>query len=369
MVQLLQMNGHFTGLPHEDLQVYIQNFLEINDTYPPTGVLSFGKDSYGKKRNRGQVLEKIYDELHTLLNRISQGNTEWNRGNSKPVNAISTHSGWQLIELTPQPKLDELKGKGKVGEKGESNRQKEDEESKMKPPPPFRQKFKKKKKEECFEKFINMLKQVQINLPLIDVLQGIPKNAKYTKVIMDKKNKLAEYEIVALTEEYNSRILNKIKLPTKQKDPRIFMVQKLGFGNPTPTIILLQLADSSVARPDGIIEDVLVQVGSLIFPMDFVILPPFLATRVAFIDVAAGRLTIKDHIKVQVFDVYNVLKLPAIYEELSAIIVIDEVVAKKCVESKNPMESVLMGQDREGDVLAQEIVNMLDTHNMSMWKK
>ncbi|XP_055835145.1 uncharacterized protein LOC129903618 [Solanum dulcamara] len=97
-----------------------------------------------------------------------------------------------------------------------------------------------------------------------------------------------------------SRILNKVKLPTKQKDSKSFTVQvtigscvnarglcdlgarinliptsmfkKLVFGNLKPTTILLQLEDHSIVKPYGIIEDVLVQVGSLIFPMDFVIL-------------------------------------------------------------------------------------------------
>lgn len=48
--------------------------------------------------------------------------------------------------------------------------------------------------------------------------------------------------------------------------------RKMGLGSPKPSTIVLQLADRSLARPDGIIEDVLVQVGSLIFPVDFVIL-------------------------------------------------------------------------------------------------
>ncbi|KAH0735035.1 hypothetical protein KY285_010742 [Solanum tuberosum] len=38
MVQLLHANGQFTGLPHEDPTVHIQNFLEISDTYTPAGV-------------------------------------------------------------------------------------------------------------------------------------------------------------------------------------------------------------------------------------------------------------------------------------------------------------------------------------------
>lgn len=38
MVQILHSNWQFTGLSHEDPTVHIQNFLEISDTYNPTGV-------------------------------------------------------------------------------------------------------------------------------------------------------------------------------------------------------------------------------------------------------------------------------------------------------------------------------------------
>jgi len=46
----------------------------------------------------------------------------------------------------------------------------------------------------------------------------------------------------------------------------------MGLGSPKPTTIVFQLANRSLARSDGIIKDVLVQVGSLIFSVDFVIL-------------------------------------------------------------------------------------------------
>ena len=76
----------------------------------------------------------------------------------------------------------------------------------VKLPPPFPQKFKKNKEDECFGKFIELLKQVHINLPLVDILQGIPKYAKFVKDIVANKSKLTEYATVALTEEVSSRI-------------------------------------------------------------------------------------------------------------------------------------------------------------------
>lgn len=57
---------------------------------------------------------------------------------------------------------------------------------------------------------------------------------------------------------------------------------KLGLGSPKRTIVILQLADRYIARPECLVDDVLVQVGSLIFPVDFMVLD-FKPTEVPFI--------------------------------------------------------------------------------------
>lgn len=69
--------------------------------------------------------------------------------------------------------------------------------------------------------------------------------------------------------------------------------------------------------------------GSLIFPVDFIILNfdtdpevlfifgrPFLETGHALIDVSFGQLTTQTPDKVEVFDVHKVMKFLAISEEL-----------------------------------------------------
>ncbi|KAK4710811.1 hypothetical protein R3W88_005324 [Solanum pinnatisectum] len=119
------------------------------------------------------------------------------------------------------------------------------------------------------------LEEVHINLPLVDILQGIPKYAKYVKDIVASKRRLTKYETLVLTEECSPRIQN--RLPKKLKDPgsfpaQITIGQSLGLGSLKRTIVILQLADRSIARPEGVVEDVLVQVGSLIFSIDFVVL-------------------------------------------------------------------------------------------------
>ena len=66
------------------------------------------------------------------------------------------------------------------------------------------------------------------------------------------------------------------------------------------------MADISVVKPDGIIEDVLVKLGKFISLVDFIVINmeeekhvplllgrPFLATSAALIDVNMGELTLR----------------------------------------------------------------------------
>ncbi|XP_070054879.1 uncharacterized protein [Nicotiana tomentosiformis] len=78
----------------------------------------------------------------------------------------------------------------------------------------------------------------------------------------------------------------------------------LGIGQPRPTSMRLQMANRTMKRLLGVIEDVLVRVDKFILPANFVILDcevdyevsiilgrPFLATGKALVDVEAGQLT------------------------------------------------------------------------------
>ena len=78
---------------------------------------------------------------------------------------------------------------------------------------------------------------------------------------------------------------------------------KLGLGDPKPTAIRLLMADRTVKRLIGILQDVLVKVELFIFPADFVILDcevdfevpiilgrSFLATGRALVDMEKGQM-------------------------------------------------------------------------------
>jgi hypothetical protein len=47
---------------------------------------------------------------------------------------------------------------------------------------------------------------------------------------------------------------------------------QVGLGELTPTTVILQLADRSIKKPRGIIEDVIIQVDKFYLPMDFIVL-------------------------------------------------------------------------------------------------
>ncbi|XP_016508672.1 uncharacterized protein LOC107826228 [Nicotiana tabacum] len=139
---------------------------------------------------------------------------------------------------------------------------------------------------------------MRVNFPLVEILQEVPKYVRYLRDIVANKCRHKEFETVALNEECNARVQS--KLPPKLKDPGSFTIplslgkqevgkaicdlgasiylmssslfKQLGLGVLRPSTIILQLADRSLVMPEGITEDVLVQVGKFILHADFIVL-------------------------------------------------------------------------------------------------
>nr|XP_016442670.1 PREDICTED: uncharacterized protein LOC107768071 [Nicotiana tabacum] len=185
---------------------------------------------------------------------------------------------------------------------------------------------------------------VQLNIPLVDVLREIPKYAKYIKDIVTHKRRITEFETVALTEDCTipMRIGNinvghaLCDLGASINLMPLSLFKQLGPKAPSPTTVMLPLADRSIAYPEGVIEDVLLQIGKFIFPADFIILDyeadelvpiilwrPLLATGDAIIKVREGKMTLRVDDEEAVFNVYKAIQLPRHYEELSMISVVE----------------------------------------------
>ncbi|KAL5573532.1 hypothetical protein UlMin_023129 [Ulmus minor] len=240
-----------------------------------------------------------------------------------------------------------------------------------KPPPPFPQRFQKQQQDKKFQKFLDVLKQLHINIPFVEALEQMPNYVKFMKDMLMKKRRFGEFETVALTRECSAALQS--KLPPKLQDPGSFTIpcsiggqycgkalcdlgasinlmpmsifKTLGIGEARPTTVSLQLADRSIAQPEGKIEDVLVKVDKFIFPVDFIILDfeadmevpiilgrPFLATGRALIDVHNGELTMRVQDEKITFNVFQAMKFPNEVEECSALSLVDSLVSEKFAE-------------------------------------
>nr|XP_016512309.1 PREDICTED: uncharacterized protein LOC107829350 [Nicotiana tabacum] len=301
------------------------------------------------------------------------------------LNAVTLRNGRELAEVPKKKKeqsgLEEERVPKPV-EVDERNKI-EYEQISERVPPHFPQRLRNKNDDHMFHKFLDMLKQIHLNIPLVDMLREVPKYAKYIKDILANKRRLTEFETGALTGECTSRIQH--KLQQKLKDPGSFTIpvrigeinvgralcdlgasinlmllsvfKQLRLGASRPTTVLLQLADISYVYPDGVIEDVLLQIGKFIFPVDFIILDyeddelvliilerPLLATGDAIIKVREGKMILRVDNEEAVFNVYRAIQLPHHYEDLAMIYVvkINEPVLEPSAFKKDALEKELM---------------------------
>ena len=102
------------------------------------------------------------------------------------------------------------------------------------------------------------------------------------------------------------------------------MCWKIGNLKVAPTQMTLQLADRSIIRPYGVVEDVLVKVRQFTFPMDFVIIDikedsdiplilgrPFMLTAKCVVDIGNGNVEISVEDHKATFNLFEVIKHPS----------------------------------------------------------
>ncbi|KAK8568242.1 hypothetical protein V6N13_106179 [Hibiscus sabdariffa] len=113
-----------------------------------------------------------------------------------------------------------------------------DKPEESRPPPPFPQRLKKQKQDYQFKKFFDILKQVHINLPLVEALQQMPNYAKFLKDMVTRKKRIEEFETAAATETCLALMHNKI--PVKKTDPGSFTIECfIGQNYPTKAYAIL----------------------------------------------------------------------------------------------------------------------------------
>ncbi|RVW32849.1 Retrovirus-related Pol polyprotein from transposon 17.6 [Vitis vinifera] len=139
---------------------------------------------------------------------------------------------------------------------------------------------------------LEVLKQVKINIPLLDMIKQVPAYAKFLKDLCTVKRRIKLSKKAFLTEQVSAIIENKAMV--KYKDPGCPTIsvqigdsfveralldlgasvnllpysiyKQLGLGELKATTITLSLADHSIKVPRGVVEDVLVQVEKVLLP-------------------------------------------------------------------------------------------------------
>ncbi|GJZ99054.1 hypothetical protein Tco_0671605 [Tanacetum coccineum] len=70
--------------------------------------------------------------------------------------------------------------------------------------------------------FLDNIRAVRINVPLVDVLAGMPNYGKFLKELVSNKHKLEQISSVFLSDESSALIQNKV--PPKLEDPGSFLI-------------------------------------------------------------------------------------------------------------------------------------------------
>ncbi|XP_070057003.1 uncharacterized protein [Nicotiana tomentosiformis] len=194
-------------------------------------------------------LEKQVGKISTILSERIPGTlpADTERNPKEMVNVVTLRSGQVLKDPTPiqkevvpekesveqlEDEVDDNK-KGKKGieknKKQENSRRDESEESEHMPALPFPQKLYREKLDKQFERFMDMLKKVNVNLMLIEVLSQMPAYVKFLKELLKKKRKIEETSVVKLIEHCS--VIWQNKLPQKCKD---FIVVKMKENKEVP---------------------------------------------------------------------------------------------------------------------------------------
>ncbi|XP_019235062.1 PREDICTED: uncharacterized protein LOC109215445 [Nicotiana attenuata] len=257
------------------------------------------------------------------------------------------------------------------------------------PPPPYPQHLAKQKGDNQFKKFIEMMKSLTINVPLVEALEQMPGYAKFMKELVTKKRSMY-FETIPMTHQVSSIVHS---MAPRQEDPGVFTIpctigsanfakalcdlgasinlmpysvfKTLGIGQPRATSMRLQMADRSMKRPLGIIVDVLVRVDKFILPADFVILDcevefevpiilgrPFLATGKALVDVEAGEMTFRVGDEKVVFPVCKSMKQPNSTEVCSFVDIVTSVImddTSSMINIEDPLVSAPLDREMNDD--------------------
>ncbi|XP_070034608.1 uncharacterized protein [Nicotiana tomentosiformis] len=238
-----------------------------------------------------------------------------------------------------------------------------------------------------------------INVTLVESLEQIPGYAKFMKDLVTKKRSM-NCETLNMTHQVSAIVHS---MDPKLEDPCDFTIpftigsadfpkalcdfgaiinlmpysvfNTLGIKQPRPTSMRLQMADHTMKRTLGIIDDVLVRVDKFTLPSNFVTLDcevdyevpiilgrPFLSMGKALVDVEAGELTFRVGDEKVMLHVCKSMRQPNSNEVCTYVGMVNDVIiddTSATINVDDMLEAVLLNFDDEEMDGFMECVNSL----------
>ncbi|XP_074282896.1 uncharacterized protein LOC141607445 [Silene latifolia] len=187
---------------------------------------------------------------------------------------------------------------------------------------PFPGCLKNTKVEQQFGKFLEVVKNLQVTVPFTELITQVPSYAKFMKDILTRTHVIDK----ALCD-----------LGASVSVMPYSVCKKLNMRHLKVTNVTLQMADRTVKRSLGVLEDVPVKIGKFFIPVDFIVLDmaedtqipiilgrPFLHTVGGIIDVKQGPLTLEVGDDSVTLNLASTLAKPMIEDTCYAIDIVDE---------------------------------------------
>ncbi|XP_058732944.1 uncharacterized protein LOC131604530 [Vicia villosa] len=235
-----------------------------------------------------------------------------------------------------------------------------------------------------YARFMDIFKQLQVNIPFSEALEQMLKYAKFMKDILTKKKRYSEEETILLDARC-SAIIQKT-LPKKEADPGrvtlpvtigghyignglvdlgssinlipLSIIKRLGNIEMKPTRMTLQLADKSLTSPYGVAQDMLVKVDKFLFSVDFVVVDmeedrdvplilgrPFMKTARMMIDIDDGLMKVRVQDEEVTFNLFEAMKHPKDKHDTFRVDATEEEIEEVAnqVHISSPLERSLIG--------------------------
>ncbi|CAN6579369.1 unnamed protein product [Malus baccata var. baccata] len=314
-----------------------QQYEGVGQRGPPRQQVHEGQDDHTQAmQNQNKRVDHLEKQIGQIADFVGKFRDQGQLPSSTIPNPKGGFESAKAILLRSGKEVGACSKPSTSGLKKDENLQFEEEESKPthgKVPTnvfpsnvPFPSRFMQTKKEEAEKDILETFRKVQVNIPLLDAIKQVLRYAKFLKELCTTRKRISTKEVVKVGENV-SAILQR-KLTPKCKDP---VLKNDG--------VIIQLADRSNAYPKGVLEDVLVQVNHLIFPVDFYVLEmdesdhapslpillgrPFMKTARTKIDVFNGTLSMIFDGEVVNFNLSNSIKYPSEDHSCFSIDIID----------------------------------------------